>query len=159
MDVDVVRWPIPPALRGDVVRLTGYAERLDEPVTFEELPGTFVPLILNVGSPYRMIDANGAHEYPASFAAGLSASPAYVQSTCAALCVQVDLSPVAACRLLRVPMHELADRVVALDEMLGRGAVELEERLAGATDWDERRALAEAFVLRRLVEAPPLPAD
>jgi AraC-like DNA-binding protein len=54
-------------------------------------------------------------------------------------------------------MRELADRVVALDELLGRAALEL--RLADATDWDERRSLAEAFVVRRLAEAPPLPAD
>jgi AraC-like DNA-binding protein len=116
-------------------------------------------VILNVGSPYRLIGADGAREYPASFAAGLGLGPAHVQSTCAALCVQVDLTPPAASRLLHVPMHELTDRVVALDDLLGRAACELEQRLADAADWDERRSLAEAFVLRRLADAPPLPAD
>jgi hypothetical protein len=56
-------------------------------------------------------------------------------------------------------MHALADRVVALDELLGGAALELEQRLAGTTEWDERRSLAEAFVVRRLTEARPLPAD
>jgi AraC-like DNA-binding protein len=159
MDVELVRWPIPPALRGDVVRMTGYAERLEAPVTFEELPGTSVPLILNVGSPYRVTDRDGAHDYPASFVAGVFVGPARVESTCAALCVQVDLSPLAACRLLRVPMHELAERAVALDDLLGAEAARFEEQLADAKSWDYRRSLAESFVLRRLAEAPPLPAD
>jgi AraC-like DNA-binding protein len=159
MSVEVVRWPIPPRLRGDVVRMTGYAERLEVPVTYHELPGTFVALILNVGSPYRLLDAAGAHEQAASFAGGLYDEPIRVHTTGAALCVQVDLSPLAACRLLQLPMRELAGCTVALDELLGRDALRLEERLAESTDWDERRALVETWVVGRLLEAPPLPAD
>lgn len=159
MSVEVVRWPVPPALRSDVVRMTGYAERLEAPVTYHELPGTFAAVILNVGSAHRLIDASGVHEQRASFVGGLYDEPIRVHTTGAALCVQIDLSPLAACRLLRVPMRELAGRTVALDELLGRDALQLEERLADARRWDERRALAEAFVVRRLLEAPPLPAD
>jgi AraC-like DNA-binding protein len=159
MGVELVRWGVAPALRGDVVRMTGYAERLDVPVTYRELPATFVPLILNVGSPYRLIAGDGAVEEHGSFTGGLTDRPVVVQSTCEALCVQVDLSPLAACRLLRIPMHELADRVVALDDLLGRDAARLEERLADASGWDERRELVEEFVARRLLVAPPLPAD
>ena len=159
MGIEVVRWPVPPALRGDVLRMTGYVERLDAPVTFEELPGTSIPVILNVGTPYRLLDAGGGYEEQASFAAGVTDRPVRVQSTGAALCVQIDLSPLAACRLLGVPMRELAGRVAPLDELLGREALRLDERLAGATSWDERRELAEAFVVHRLEEAPPLPAD
>ena len=139
--------------------MTGYAERLEAPVTYEELPGTSVPLILNVGSPYRVIDGTTVYEPRASFAAGVADRPVLVQSSCSALCIQFDLSPLAACRLLRLPMHELAHRTVALDELLGPDALQLEERLADARDWDARRALVETFVVRRLLEAPPLPAD
>jgi AraC-like DNA-binding protein len=158
MRVDLVRWPVPTALRGDVLRFTGYAEQLQAPVTYRYPPGTFVPVIVNVGSPYRVIDESGAQEY-GSFTAGLGTGSTDVQSTCSALCVQIDVSPLAACRLLRVPMHELTGRVVALDDVLGRDALELEERLANARSWGQRRELAEAFLVRRLLEAPPLPAD
>jgi AraC-like DNA-binding protein len=159
MSVELVRWPIPPSLRGDVVRLTGYEERLQAPVTYTEPAGTFVPVILNVGSPYRFFDETGVSEQRGSFTGGLGDGPIVIQSTCAALCVQIDLSPLAACRLLRVPMHELTGRVVALDDVLGRDALELEERFAGADDWGERRRISEEFVVERLAGAPPLPAD
>jgi AraC-like DNA-binding protein len=159
MGVELVRWPIPPALRGDVVRFTGWVEQFDTPVTYHYPPGTFVPVILNVGSPYRLVDERGVYDELGSFTAGIGKGPTGVQPTCAAVGVQVDLSPLAACRVLGLPMHELAGRVVALEEVLGRRVPELEERLAGARDWDQRRAVVESFVTRRLADARPLPAD
>jgi AraC-like DNA-binding protein len=158
MGVELVSWPIPPSLRGDVVRISGYEERLEVPVTYRYPPGTFVPVIVNAGSPYRLSDSTGVVEQHRSFTAGMGEGWTDVESTRAALGVQVDLTPLAACRLLRVAMHELAGRVVSLADVLGRDADRLEEQLADAHDWDERRAVAEAL-LARLRSAPPLPAD
>ena len=49
-------------------------------------------------------------------------------------------------------MHELANRVVALDDLLGPAAWELQERLRDAPTWEARFATA-----RRRAAAPPRP--
>lgn len=158
MGFELVSWAVPTDLRGHVVRATGYEERFDAPVTYRYPPGTFVPIVVNAGSPYRLSGADGDEEEHRSFTAGMGDGWTDVQSTCAAVGVQVDVTPLAACRLLRVGMHELRGRVVSLADVLGRDADRLEEQLAGARDWDARRAVAEEL-FRRLREAPPLPAD
>jgi AraC-like DNA-binding protein len=57
-----------------------------------------------------------------------------------------------------MPMDELANRTVALSDLLP-GSRELVGRLRDAPSWPERLDLVEAFLLRRLAgSAPPLPA-
>lgn len=153
------RWSVPDELRQDVLRITGYEERLAAPVRFHELPGTFVPLILNAGSPHRVADGSGLEECPASFVAGVYDVPVVVESDGAALLVQVDVTPSAASRLLGVPMHELARRTVPLDGILGADVRRLEEQLSAAPAWRVRKELAVAFVARRLAEAPQVRPD
>jgi AraC-like DNA-binding protein len=48
------------------------------------------------------------------------------------------------------PVSELADQVVPAEDVWGGGVRELEERLAGAIDVQERVALVERFLLRKL---------
>ena len=49
--------------------------------------------------------------------------------------VELQLTPLGTRRLLGVPMHELAGRVIALEDLLGREAGELTERLYEAPGW------------------------
>jgi AraC-like DNA-binding protein len=75
----------------------------------------------------------------------------------AAAGVQVDLTPLGARRILGLPMDELTNRVVALEDVLGRGARDLVGRLREARAWPERFALLDAALLRR-VDGGPEPA-
>jgi AraC-like DNA-binding protein len=148
-----------PALRGAVVRLTGYRDRAAGPVRFTEMPGTFVPVILDLGDGWWVGDArrpDAPLDRFGTFVAGLTGAPVAVEHAGSAHCLQVDLRPRAARRLLGVPMHELTGRTVALDDVLGAGAGELVARIAEASGWPARFALVQRAVAARLADAPPL---
>ncbi|HET6690547.1 MAG TPA: helix-turn-helix domain-containing protein [Miltoncostaeaceae bacterium] len=148
-----------PALRGAVVRLAGYRDRAPVPVRFTEMPGTFVPVILDLADGWWVGDARRP-DVPldrfGSFVAGLTGFPVAVEHAGTAHCVQVDLRPRAARRLLGVPMHELTGRTVALDDVLGAGARELVARVAQTDGWPARFALVQEALAARLADAPPL---
>ena len=148
-------------LRGDVLVLEDYDERVGEPVRQRHLPPTFVPLIFNFGPPYRLLDPvhPGASSEYGSFTGGLSESGAVTESSGRALCVQANLTPLGARRVLGVPMAELAERVVPLADVVGGVADRLEERLAETDDVNARLALVEGFLLARLADAAPARPD
>src|SRR4051812_18032493 len=139
-------------LRGDVLRYCGYRERTG-PLARREVASPAGVLIISLG-PRIAVDGRTY----TSFAAGLSDQPAITEHDGVQDGIQVDLSPLAAGRLLGVPMRELANQVVDLDALLGRAAGELAERLAEAPDWPARFALLDAALAARLVQAPPAPA-
>jgi AraC-like DNA-binding protein len=68
--------------------------------------------------------------------------------------IQVDLSPLGARRVLGLPMDELTNRVVAIEDVLGPRAPLLVERLQEADGWAERFALLDGALLRRIVAGP-----
>jgi AraC-like DNA-binding protein len=148
-----------PALRGVVRRYTGFEQRTDGPVAFRELPCTFVPVILDLGDGWHIGDPRrpdrGA-DHLGSFVAGLTGGPVLVRHDGRARCLQVDLAPRAARRLLGMPMTELADRSVPLEDVLGRDAGDLVERLAGAASWEARFTLVDDVLVRRLAATDPL---
>jgi len=147
-----------PVLRGVVLGYTCYEERAAAPVRFRELPCTYVPLILDMAEGWSVADGRRPARAPqrlGSFVAGLTDGPVLVGHSGRACCLQVDLSPLAARRLLGVPMAELANRSVPLEDVLGRVGAELVERLAGARSWEARVALVERAVAGRLADAPP----
>ena len=53
-------------------------------------------------------------------------------------------------------MSELANRTVALDDVLGAAADELVERIDDTEGWPARFALVEGAIAARLADAPPL---
>ena len=148
-------------LRADALLLEDYEECMAGPVRERHLPAVFVPLILNFGSPYRLLDALDptVSVECGSFTGGLSRSGAVTESSGAARCVQVNLTPLGARRFLGVPMHELGDRVVPRADVLGRAVDRLEERLAEAPDAGARLALVESFLCARLADAAPARPD
>ena len=58
-----------------------------------------------------------------------------------ARCLQVDLTPLGARRLVGMPMSELANRTVPIDDVLGRFGRDLVQRVGEAPDWPTRFAL------------------
>jgi AraC-like DNA-binding protein len=119
-----------------------------------------VALIVNFGSPLGLSDPRdqaGTIQYRNAFVAGLSDSYSLYDWTGDSYGVQVDLTPIGAHLVLGLPMDELANRVVELDEALGRWGSLLTERLERGQDWEARFDLLESLITSRLAEArhPP----
>ena len=64
-------------------------------------------------------------------------------------CLQARLSPAVAHAVLGAP-GLLGEAVVALDDLWGRDATRIREQLNDATSWDDRFAIAEDALIRRL---------
>lgn len=151
----VVRAP-GPHLAGVVIGYTGFAESAPGPVGFRELPCTYVPLIIDLGEGWSVGDPHHPARPPErlrSFVAGLTDGPVGVEHPGTARCLQVDLTPLGARRLLGMPMSEIANRSVALEDVLGPSAGHLAERLDAAPGWDARIALVEQVVAARLARS------
>lgn len=152
-----------PRLRDVVARdYQGYRERLDGPLTFREVPWGGVPVILNLGPAFRVSGPRTGptpDAHPLGFVAGLHTGPTIVESTGRAECVQADLTPLGARRILGLPMNELTDRSVDLADLAGPDGRRLVERLADARTWDERFALIDNLLLERWNAAPAVPAE
>ncbi|MEV5552860.1 helix-turn-helix domain-containing protein [Nonomuraea wenchangensis] len=71
-------------------------------------------------------------------------------------CVQVRLSPVVARAVLGVSPADLDGAVVDLDDLWGREASRLRDRLSGAPSWRDRFALTDALLARRHQAGPPV---
>lgn len=150
-----------PALAETVWNLVGYRER-GLPSVRHELPFGGVVLVVNVGAPIEVGYAGARACTPerfGSFVAGLHDAPALTAHAGAQEGVQAYLSPLGAHALLRLPMHELANRTVALEDVLGRDGARLEARLAEAGSWAARLGALEGFLLARLHDAPDGPPD
>lgn len=149
-----------PSLRPAVREYEGYIETMARPMRRRELPSAAITVIVNFGSPYRLLDpanpddAARSVEHRSGFVAGLDDTFAVTESTGAAHCLQLNLAPLAAYRLFGLPMSDLARRVVTLDDLLGAGAALLTEQLVELPDWAERFALLDATIAGRLAESP-----
>lgn len=153
----LVRRPPAAGLRALVADYAGFSEAPPHPVLRCETPTARIPVIVHLAAPYAVTGADGVRCAPApGFVAGLHEHPALTETPAGGTaCLQLDLAPAAAHRLLGVPMAELANRVVGLDELLGRAGMELHERLVTAPTWEARFGELDAFLLRRLGDAPP----
>jgi AraC-like DNA-binding protein len=149
-----------PALRDVVISLCGYRDDHPARIVVREHPVALVPVIIDFGGGWDVaspVDTRGPRRL-GSFLAGMHDGVALVEPGHGpSRCVQVDLTPLGARRLLGLPMHELSNRTVPLDAVLGREAGELAERLSEAPGWPARFALIEAALLRRLDRARDVP--
>ena len=148
-----------PSLRGAVLRYAGFAERTPGPVTFRELPCTYVPVIIDLDAGWSV--AHRQHATPlrlGSFVAGITDGPVLVSHCGSARCLQVDLTPLGARRLTGLPMSELANRTVPIDDVFGRFGRDLVQSVGDAPDWPARFALLDETLRARLAEAPDVDA-
>jgi AraC-like DNA-binding protein len=147
------------ALSGAVIDYVGFVQQEPEPVRFRELPCTYVPLILDFGDGWSVGDARRPERTPerfGSFVAGLTEGPVVVEHGGTARCIQVNLTPLGARRLLGLPMSEIVNRCVAIEEILGREGHLLLDRLAAAPSWDERFRIVDGVLTKRLTAARPV---
>jgi AraC-like DNA-binding protein len=135
----------------------GWRQLRGEPSSLREVPFPGVPLILNLGPPWEIEDPGTPPRRRDSFVAGMHAAPAIVRSGASWACVELRLTPLGAHRFLGLPMHELANVTVELEDLLPR-AGELTTRLREAHSWAERFDLVEALLAHRLADSlPPSP--
>jgi AraC-like DNA-binding protein len=162
MDNELVERAAAPGLRRHIQRYVGYAEYTAAPTRQREPPATGVVLVFGLGPELRLVDP----AYPTrpalrlgSFVAGPDDACAVIEHDGEMRGVQVDLTPLAARMIFGVPMHELARQVVSLEDVFGREARMLEERLVDAPTWGHRFELIEAALGSRIADAEPPPPD
>jgi AraC-like DNA-binding protein len=144
-----------PALRGLVSRYCGYVEDAPAPRRRVQVPSADTTLILSLGPT---IDVAYPQLHPGAarhtcFVAPLHDTWAQTSFTGRQEGLEVNLSPLALRMLLGLPMHEIANRVVGLCDLLGRDADLLVERLAGVPSWEGRFAVLDAALGARLLRA------
>src|SRR5206468_3885999 len=96
--------------------------------------------------------------HESGFVAGLSDSFTLTEHAGVSRGLQVNFTPFGARLCFGVPMEELTNRAVGLDELLGAEGAQLTVRLAEARDWPARFALLDRMLVRRLLRARPIPA-
>jgi len=140
-------------LREHVLGYMDFAEHTSHAVRRTEIAGALVPLIINFGPPFRIhgSDRCTVSEPREGFVAGLSDGFSVSESTGRSRCVQVNFTPLGARRFLGLPMGDLANRVVGLEDLFGRAEADrLASRLHDAPDAEARFALVDAFIGARV---------
>ncbi|WFF07894.1 helix-turn-helix domain-containing protein [Micromonospora sp. WMMD1076] len=132
------------------VAMAGFSDRADAPVEVEVVPHPAIMMIFDLGDQPLVVDDGAGGQQRGCVTAGL-APPHGAQGRGQAgsfACLQVRLSPVIAHAVLGAA-SELSGAVTALDDLWGRDAARIQERLRAARSWDDRFAIAEAAVARR----------
>ena len=142
-------------LQGLVSRYCGYVEDAPQPRRRVEVPSRDVTLILSLGPT---IDVGYPHlgtrqDRLGCFVAPMHDTWAQTSFSGRQEGIEVNLSPLALHMLLGVPMHEIANRVIGLPDLIGREADLLVERLAGLPAWEDRFTVLDEVLAARLREA------
>ena len=137
----------------------GWTEQTSLTTLRREVPRLMVPVILNLGAPWGVATGDGALATYDSFAAGLHDCHATTRSTGRSQCLQVNLTPLGARRVLGGALPRIANRIVPFEDLLGAPGRDLMARLRDGADWAARFAILDRFLLRRLADAPSPHAD
>lgn len=153
-----------PALAPFVQHYVGWDETTPAPLRRRELPIGAIPVIISFGPSFELLDPHDEEHGPrrrrVSFVAGLHDAFSVVEHQGVSRGVEIYFTPLGARRFFGLPLGEVAQQVVELEDVLGtRTAAELVERLATAPGWAERFALLDATIVARLAEAVEPPAS
>jgi AraC-like DNA-binding protein len=153
----LMKVPPPEALRGLVHDIALYAERSGKPIRQLETASLVVPVLIGFADPFELAigrlptASDGFH----SFTSGLTTKPVHIRSDGRCSCVEFTLTPLGARRFFGLPMSELTEHLVRIDDLADRSIESLRQRLGNEPDWGRRHAIAEAFLVERLRRAPP----
>lgn len=135
------------SLQGIVGDLAGYRELASAPVRRRELPAARIIMIFNLGAPLRMAQPNSVGEIViprgAGFIAGLHETYTLTETTGEQEGLKVRLSPAGVYRLFGVPMRDLADRTLFLEEIAPAWHRHLIDELLAVPDCRARFHVAE----------------
>jgi AraC-like DNA-binding protein len=104
-----------------------------------------VTVVIEFGGNELIVDSNAGRQALTGFVTGFPRGTVRIRSE-RVECVEVRLSPVRAYSLLGVAPTDLGCTVVGLEDIWGRRALWLRERLADALTWEERFALTRSFL-------------
>lgn len=151
-----------PRLRGCVAWYSGYRQVGVPPARHRGLPSPYLTLILTLDDPLTLLAHPDAAQQPGNYRTllgGLHTFPALIGHDGRQSGVQVAVSPLGARVLFGLPAGELAGIDLHADDVLGRDALEVHERLRTAVDWPARFAVLDEWLMRRaLRSAEPGPA-
>ena len=135
--------------------MAGFRQRIPALVDIAMIAHPSVTLVVDLSEAGGIVyDAHGRHQR-GSFVAGLL--PGQLRAGgWRGECLQIRLSPIAASAVLGAST-EFTGTVASLEDVWGRDARQVEDRLRATMSWDERFTIA-ADVLRRRLGARP-PAD
>jgi len=147
---EVVQRPPHPRLAPYMGCYTGYSERMRGRLSRVEVPFGGLPMILSLGAEAYVSEPGGrGGGRVESFIAGLQDGWVRTEFEREYACVQVNLTPLGAFMLLGRPMHELANRTLALSDVLGADGKRIGERLLDTPSWERRFEILDEFVLAR----------
>src|ERR1700761_5568457 len=125
---------------GALVTAVGYETVGAEPHIHRGLPSPFLTFIVTLDAPVGIAEAGGERGFDV-VVAGLTTEVERVKMPRRQTGLQAAVHPLAARRLFGMPAAELARLSVEGEDVLGRAAPRLRERLAEAAGWDERFAI------------------
>lgn len=140
-------------LRPFVDHYLGYRETAPVPLVRHQAAGAFVVLILGWGDPLDVVDPRAPARDAlgvTSFVAGPYDGWCTTSTRGVGTGVELILTPLAARRLLGLPLGELTNRAVAADRLPDPWLARLRDRLAGEATWPARFALLDRAVAGRL---------
>lgn len=132
--------PAPRDPTGALVTAVGYETTCEPPRDHRGLPSPFLTFIVTLDAPV-VIDERGEERGLDVVVAGLCTEVEMVKMPGFQSGLQAAVHPLAARQLFGMPAGELARLSLEGEDVLGRTAPRLRERLAEAPDWDERFAI------------------
>jgi AraC-like DNA-binding protein len=152
MPAEQARHRPPEALRPLVAWYSGYRETGAPPARHRGLPSPWLTLIVTLDDPLMISEHPDPHQ-PASqhqvLVGGLHTAPALVTHDGRQSGIQLGLTPLGARVLLGLPAGELAALDVEGDEVVGRFAAELQDRVRAAVTWTGRFAALDGLLAAR----------
>jgi AraC-like DNA-binding protein len=146
------RYRPPPALRPLVAWYHGYRETGGPPARHRGLPSPWLTLIITLDDPLIIAEHPDPRQ-PASahqvLVGGLHTSPALVTHDGCQSGIQLGVTPLGARVLLGVPAGALATLDLEGDQVIGRFAADLQDRIRAASSWAARFAILDAWFAAR----------
>jgi len=139
---------------GALVTAVGYDTVAEAPRDHRGLPSPFLTFIVTLDSPVVIAEGGGERGLDV-VVAGLSTEVEMVKMPERQSGLQAAVHPLAARRLFGMPAGELARLSLEGEDVLGRTAPRLRERLAEARSWDERFAIFASEMELGRADAPP----
>jgi len=126
--------------------MAGFRDRVASAIDLRVIPFPAVTVAVDLSDGLVIETATGRHQ-GGNLVVGVAPNDVRVGGQ-GVEALQLRLSPVLAHAILGASPH-LTRTVVALEDLWGRDAVRLQERLCAASSWDERFAVAETELARR----------
>jgi AraC-like DNA-binding protein len=135
------------------VTMAGFRDRGTAPVDLRAVTHPAITLAVQFGDGPLIVEDAAGNVVSGSVVVGLAFGTLHVRGE-GIECIQVRLSPVTAHALLGASSAELDGKVATLDDLWGRDASRIGERLRDTPSWEDRFAIIDAALTRRYEAGP-----